>query len=325
MESGDRDRAALREKGLRVTPQRRAILGVFHGAANEHLSAEDVHSRASALLPELGRGTVYSTLAELTEIGLLVSVGSSEPVRYALEKPPHHHFRCLVCRRWHDVDLALPDLEPLVSAGYVITGAGVTAEGTCSECVRYEEGLEEGVARIQRSPQPFVRKLEDELGCALREAPVGTLALAATERGLVRLAFPEHADFEYLSAMADRKASVAARRQLAIAAASLDRYWEGTEQNFEAPVDWESVTGIDVATLQATNEIPYGQVRSYTEISDGHATSPRDMGAALGSNPVPIFLPCHRVSRGLQIPPVFVGGAERRSFLLEHEHSNSQT
>ncbi|HEX6745298.1 MAG TPA: transcriptional repressor [Solirubrobacteraceae bacterium] len=73
--------ALLRELGLRSTPQRRAILRAFSSGRAEHLSADEVHARASRELPDLGRGTVYSTLAELTEAGLLSAFGTSQPVR----------------------------------------------------------------------------------------------------------------------------------------------------------------------------------------------------------------------------------------------------
>lgn len=95
----------LRERALRVTPQRRAILQAFRGRGEEHLSADEVLSRASAAVPEIGRGTVYSTLAELTELGLLASVGNPEPVRYETNLDPHDHFQCCLCLRLFDVEL----------------------------------------------------------------------------------------------------------------------------------------------------------------------------------------------------------------------------
>ena len=98
----------LRARGLRVTPQRRAILGAFSRDAAEHLSADEIHARAAAVVPELGRGTVYATLAELTELGLLAARGSPEPVRYETNTEPHQHFRCRLCLRLFDVELADP-------------------------------------------------------------------------------------------------------------------------------------------------------------------------------------------------------------------------
>jgi len=78
----------LRRHGLRVTPQRRAIVQAFRGGGDEHLSAEEVMARASTAVPEISRGTVYATLAELTELELLLSVGQSEPVRYEIKQRP---------------------------------------------------------------------------------------------------------------------------------------------------------------------------------------------------------------------------------------------
>ena len=98
----------LRARGLRVTPQRRAILGAFSHGAAEHLSADEIHARAAAVVPELGRGTVYAALAELTELGLLAARGSPEPVRYETNTEPHQHFRCRLCLRLFDVALADP-------------------------------------------------------------------------------------------------------------------------------------------------------------------------------------------------------------------------
>src|ERR1700759_2799561 len=101
----------LRRHRLRVTPQRRAILHAFRGTPDEHLSAEEVLSRASRAVPEIGRGTAYATLAELAELGLLGAGGHPEPVRYETNVEPHDHFRCRLCLRLFDVDLRGRDLE----------------------------------------------------------------------------------------------------------------------------------------------------------------------------------------------------------------------
>ena len=80
----------LRRNSLRVTPQRRAILQAFRGASDEHLSADEVISRASVAVPEIGRGTVYATLAEFAELGVLGSVGNPEPIRYETNVVPQY-------------------------------------------------------------------------------------------------------------------------------------------------------------------------------------------------------------------------------------------
>src|SRR5690348_18104211 len=80
----DSDQAGelLRARGLRSTPQRRAILAAFRGGTAEHLSADEVYARAAESVPDLSRGTVYATLAEFSELGLLSASGAPEPVRY---------------------------------------------------------------------------------------------------------------------------------------------------------------------------------------------------------------------------------------------------
>src|SRR3954468_6812536 len=101
----------LRDRGLRVTPHRRAILEAL--GPDEHLSADEVHSRAAAAVPGVSRGTVYATLAELTELGLIAAFGSPEPVRYETNTGPHQHFRCRECGRLFDVPLRTPPTSGL--------------------------------------------------------------------------------------------------------------------------------------------------------------------------------------------------------------------
>src|ERR1700760_263745 len=142
----------LRRHKLRVTPQRRAILHAFRGTADEHLSAEEVLSRASRAVPEIGRGTVYATLAELAELGLIGSVGHPEPVRYETNVTPHDHFRCRVCLRLFDVELGGRDLESRALPGYLIEAVAVSAEGTCAQCRDYERGLIDGALGVIERP-----------------------------------------------------------------------------------------------------------------------------------------------------------------------------
>src|ERR1700759_3173985 len=134
----------LRRHSLRVTPQRRAILGAFAGGSTEHLAAEEVHARALRDVPELGRGTVYATLAELNELGILGAVGAPEPVRYETNVAPHHHFRCRLCLRLFDVEIDPPSPAGLEKAGYTVELITAPAEGVCVECRLYENGLEDG-------------------------------------------------------------------------------------------------------------------------------------------------------------------------------------
>src|ERR1700722_13332912 len=151
----------LRSHGLRSTPQRHAILNAFEQDTGEHLSAEEIHSRASRALTSLSRGTVYAALAELTELGLLSAVGLPEPVRYELNTARHDHFRCRLCLRLFDLDS-----DPHASVGgpprFVVERVDIRSEGICADCVDYETGLKGGVRSIQGQPSdlPWKSTLE---------------------------------------------------------------------------------------------------------------------------------------------------------------------
>src|SRR3954462_7427217 len=181
MESSTSDVGALlRELGLRSTPQRRAILRAFSSGPVEHLSADEVHARASQELPDLGRGTVYSTLAEFTEVGLLAAFGTSEPVRYETNTEPHDHFRCRLCLRLFDLD-TLKAAEQSMPRGFTLERTETRAEGTCANCADYERGLRKGTTTIAASGA-LAQPLAQGIACVLTEGPLGAIALAASDQ-----------------------------------------------------------------------------------------------------------------------------------------------
>jgi Fur family ferric uptake transcriptional regulator len=129
----------IRERGWRVTPQRRAIAGAFDGE-HVHLTAFDVHQRALAVLPEVSLATVYNTLNELVAAGEVREVDFLPgPARYDpnVGPEPHHHVLCTTCGSLFDVrpdgvaGLALPDAE---RHGVEVTGVQVLFHGTCRDC-----------------------------------------------------------------------------------------------------------------------------------------------------------------------------------------------
>jgi Fe2+ or Zn2+ uptake regulation protein len=128
--------AVLREHGLRVTPQRRAIWTVFASAEGEHLSADEVFRQARAGLPELSRATVYNALGELTAAGLLGLVEGPGPQLYDANVRPHHHFRCRSCQRLYDVEPSGLESVRLAKRGFRVERAQVLLEGLCPACSR---------------------------------------------------------------------------------------------------------------------------------------------------------------------------------------------
>jgi len=101
----------------------------------------------------------------------------------------------------------------------------------------------------------------------------------------------------------------------------LEEYFAGRRRRFEISLDWTLIGGFRRRVLRATSEIPFGGVLSYGEIA-AEAGSPRGSraaGNALGANPIPIVIPCHRVLRSGGALGGYGGGLERKRLLLELE------
>jgi methylated-DNA-[protein]-cysteine S-methyltransferase len=101
----------------------------------------------------------------------------------------------------------------------------------------------------------------------------------------------------------------------------LDEYFGGHRRDFEIPLDWSLVQGFGREVLDRTARIPYGQVATYGEVARdiGRPRASRATGNALGANPIPIVVPCHRVVRAGGVLGNYGGGPERKAQLLELE------
>jgi methylated-DNA-[protein]-cysteine S-methyltransferase len=162
-----------------------------------------------------------------------------------------------------------------------------------------------------------------DVAYAPAESPFGPLLVAATKRGLVRLAFPEEGIDSVLESLAQRVSPriVEAGDSLDPVRRELEEYFSGRRHEFELTLDWTLVGGFGRKVLRATSEIPYGGVLSYAEVA-ADAGSPRGWraaGNALGANPIPIVTPCHRVLRSGGVLGNYGGGPERKRWLLELE------
>ncbi len=155
------------------------------------------------------------------------------------------------------------------------------------------------------------------------DSPFGTLHAATTDRGLVCLAFPEES-VEVFSERLSRKLSpriVAAPRALAPVRRELDEYFAGRRHSFDLELDWSLITTFARRVLRMTAAIPYGGHLSYAEVA-AEAGSPRGAraaGNALGSNPIPIVIPCHRVLHSGGGIGGYGGGLDRKRYLLQLE------
>lgn len=127
----------LRDKGYRLTNQRRVIVGELE--AKRHLSAEEIHDRVKEDHPEVGLSTVYRTLDLLTELGVVRKDDFGEGYsRYELATERiHHHARCQECGRVIEFNEELMEylaLQVEHETGFVSDWYEITLYGRCAEC-----------------------------------------------------------------------------------------------------------------------------------------------------------------------------------------------
>jgi methylated-DNA-[protein]-cysteine S-methyltransferase len=163
-----------------------------------------------------------------------------------------------------------------------------------------------------------------DVAYATVDSPLGPLVVAATPRGLVRVAYTEsRADAHVLEELA-RKLSprvLEAPARLDAVRRELDEYFEGDRTDFDLPIDWALTRGFTSRVLQATARISFGSTSTYAEVAS-RAGSPRAVraaGNALGANPLPVVVPCHRVLRTGGAIGGYTGGLERKEYLLRLE------
>jgi methylated-DNA-[protein]-cysteine S-methyltransferase len=156
------------------------------------------------------------------------------------------------------------------------------------------------------------------------DSPLGPLVVAATPRGLVRVAYTEPGSAD--DVLEDLAARVSPRmleapERLDEPRRELDEYFGGHRKEFDLPIDWSILRGFTLKVLRETARIDFGELRSYAEVATA-AGSPRAVraaGNALGANPMPVVVPCHRVIRTGGALGGYTGGVERKEFLLHLE------
>ncbi len=188
--------------------------------------------------------------------------------------------------------------------------------------------LELALAGLQadEAPLPDLTAAATESGLldvayATLDSPVGELLLAATPHGLVRLAYLEGGDEDaVLEDLAQRLSPRILRAPASLdePRRELDEYFSGRRAAFELSLDWTLSHGFSRRVLKATSRIPYGSVSSYGQIAAdaGSPRAQRAAGNALGHNPIPIVVPCHRIVHAGGGIGGYTGGLERKRFLL---------
>jgi methylated-DNA-[protein]-cysteine S-methyltransferase len=156
------------------------------------------------------------------------------------------------------------------------------------------------------------------------DSPLGPLMVAATPRGVVRVSYSQFRDDDAVLADLARRVSprvLEAPARLDEARRELDEYFKGHRTEFDLPIDWTLTRGFTTEVLRATAAVGFGETTTYAEVAlaAGSPRAVRAAGNSLGSNPMPIVVPCHRVLRTGGVLGGYTGGVERKEFLLRLE------
>src|SRR3954462_6210235 len=174
---------------------------------------------------------------------------------------------------------------------------------TLEDLLRGERNVSDDAARASERAVATAHALGlTDVSYAIEPSPVGDLLVAVTPRGLIRIAYnAEERSDQILEELARRVSPrvVEAPAALDPVRRELDEYFDGKRTSFDIAVDWRLHDGFGRRVLKATARIPFGKVLTYAEVA-AKAGSPRGSraaGNALGSNRIPIVVPCHRVVR----------------------------
>ena len=198
-----------------------------------------------------------------------------------------------------------------------------------------EQDLARGLARITDATVDHLDALHARLAAAAQhegvldiayrvvDSPVGALLIAATELGLVRVAYGREGHDTVLQSLADKISPriLLAPGRLDTVARQLDEYFAGKRQEFSVPLDWRLSAGFRNTVLRHLPEIGYGHTASYAAVARlaGNPNAVRAVGSACATNPLPVVVPCHRVVRSDGAMGGYLGGPEAKRLLLSLE------
>ncbi len=155
------------------------------------------------------------------------------------------------------------------------------------------------------------------------DSPLGLLLVAATERGVVRVAFASEDHDAVLEGLARRLSPriLRAPARLDAAAGELDEYFAGRRTAFDLPLDLSLSKGFRREVLEHLRAIGYGRTETYAEVAvaAGSPRAVRAVGSACATNPLPVIVPCHRVLRSDGSLGGYLGGLEAKRALLDLE------
>lgn len=155
------------------------------------------------------------------------------------------------------------------------------------------------------------------------ESPVGPLLVAASEAGVLRVAFAREDHEAVLQSLADRVGPRVLRTpaRLDPVARQLDEYFAGRRTAFDVPLDLRLARGFRLAALQRLRDVRYGSTITYSALAaaTGRPAAIRATGTACATNPLPLLVPCHRVVRSDGSIGAYLGGPEAKERLLTLE------
>ncbi len=164
-----------------------------------------------------------------------------------------------------------------------------------------------------------------DVALATMDSPIGELLVAVTPRGLVAIAF----DDDHREGVVARLAREVSPRVMEAAAPTdrarreLEEYFLADRHRFDLSLDRRLIGPFAWKVLQATSRVGFGEMATYGEIARRieRPTAARAVGRALGSNPIPIVLPCHRIVGASGALTGYAGGLSRKQTLLRLEGS----
>jgi len=227
-------------------------------------------------------------------------------------------------------ELVLGELEPVDKKWVVEHTTG------CRYCARMLGGYE----RIDRAldqinaqlnvPIPAPRfAISCEAAYGEMNSPIGPLMIAKTDRGVCEIGFGKNeTEEEFLHHLRIRGfRPVANQFAITSVATQLAEYFRGERDQFEVPFDVSGTSPFTQAVLKATAEVPFGQLVSYRGIAEkiGQPSATRAVGNALGRNPIPVIIPCHRIVRSDSSLGGYTGGIEIKEQLLALEGAHLPT
>jgi methylated-DNA-[protein]-cysteine S-methyltransferase len=176
--------------------------------------------------------------------------------------------------------------------------------------------------RLQRAAE---RERLIDVAYTTIDTPVGSLLLAATTKGLIRVAYDRENHDAVLQSLADRVSPriLRAPQRLDIAVREIEEYFAGRRTGFDLPIDFSLSHGFREQVQRHLSQIAYGRTESYKDVAVivGKPKAVRAVGTACATNPLPIVVPCHRVLRADGTLGGYVGGLAAKTALLDLERA----